>query len=256
MKNHSIIWIVSGLLVYLVYFSMFIFPCVLSINQINRFISPCVLSLGSGIVSGLLVYLVYRFICPLFIFSMRSLNKPNKPVYFSMRSLTGHQDSVQFIGLFGLLVYQFICQCILSLDSAIVSSLLVYFTMHSFTGQWDSVWFIGLFGLSVYFSMVYIGLDGWTSLLRGVCKHLIVVSTSNGSELGPVLSQIRTWQSELAFSNPTDPKTLGTFALRNRYPRQPIGTPPHSDAQPELAFCLLKQPFQLNVLFKRSKCTQ
>ena len=115
---------------------------------------------------------------------MRSLNKPNKPVYFSMRSLTGQWDSVRFIGLFGLLVYlsmhfltgqwdsvrfiglfgllvyQFICQCILSLDSAIVSSLLVYFTMHSFTGQWDSVWFIGLFGLSVYFSMVYIGLDG------------------------------------------------------------------------------------------------
>ena len=143
-----------------------------------------------------------------------------------MHFLTGQWDSVRFIGLFGLLVYQFICQCILSLDSAIVSSLLVYFTMHSFTGQWDSVWFIGLFGLSVYFSMVYIGLDGWTSLLRGVCKHLIVVSTSNGSELGPVLSQIRTWQSELAFSNPTDPKTLGTFALRNRYPRQPIGTPP------------------------------
>ena len=147
-------------------------------------------------------------------------------ILFYVYSPTGQWDSVRFIGLFGLLVYQFICQCILSLDSAIVSSLLVYFTMHSFTGQWDSVWFIGLFGLSVYFSMVYIGLDGWTSLLRGVCKHLIVVSTSNGSELGPVLSQIRTWQSELAFSNPTDPKTLGTFALRNRYPRQPIGTPP------------------------------
>ena len=38
---------------------------------------------------GLLVY-----------FSMRSLNKPNKPVYFSMRSLTGYQESVRFIGLF------------------------------------------------------------------------------------------------------------------------------------------------------------
>jgi hypothetical protein len=76
------------------------FPCVLSINQINRFISPCVLSLDSRIVSGLLVYLVYRFICPLFIFSMRSLNKPNKPVYFSMHSLTGQWDSVRFIGLF------------------------------------------------------------------------------------------------------------------------------------------------------------
>ena len=41
---------------------LFIFPCILSINQINRFISPCVLSLDSGIVSGLLVYLVYWFI--------------------------------------------------------------------------------------------------------------------------------------------------------------------------------------------------
>ena len=61
--------IVSGLLVYLVYWfisPLFIFPCVLSINQINRFISPCVLSLDSGIVSGLLVYLVYWFISPLF----------------------------------------------------------------------------------------------------------------------------------------------------------------------------------------------
>ena len=67
------------------------------------------------------------------------LNKPNKPVYFSMHSLTGHQESVRFIGLFGLLVY---------------------FSMRSLTGQWDSVRFIGLFGLSVYFSMVYIGLDG------------------------------------------------------------------------------------------------
>ena len=47
--------------------------------------------------SGLLVFLVY--------FSMHSLNKPNKPVYFSMRSLTGQWDSVRFIGLFGLLVY-------------------------------------------------------------------------------------------------------------------------------------------------------
>ena len=61
--------IVSGLLVYLVYWfisPLFIFPCILSINQINRFISPCVLSLESGIVSGLLVYLVYWFISPLF----------------------------------------------------------------------------------------------------------------------------------------------------------------------------------------------
>merc|ERR1739841_449236 len=64
---------------------------------------------------GLLVY-----------FSMHSLNKPNKPVYFSMHSLTGYQESVRFIGLFGLLVY---------------------FTMHTFTGEWDSVRFIGLFGL-------------------------------------------------------------------------------------------------------------
>ena len=38
-------------------------------------------------------------------FSMGSLNKPNKPVYFSMRSLTGQLDSVRFIGLFGLSVY-------------------------------------------------------------------------------------------------------------------------------------------------------
>ena len=67
---------------------------------------------------GLLVY-----------FSMRSLNKPNKPVYFSMRSLTGHQDSVRFIGLFGLLVYLvywFISPCTLSLESGIVSGLLIY----------------------------------------------------------------------------------------------------------------------------------
>ena len=59
------------------------------------------------------------------------LNKPNKPVYFSMHSLTGQWDSVRFIGLS------------------------VYFSMHSHTGQWDSVRFIGLFGLSVYFSTVY-----------------------------------------------------------------------------------------------------
>ena len=38
-------------------------------------------------------------------FSMRSLNKPNKPVYFYMHSLTGQWDSVRFIGLFGLSVY-------------------------------------------------------------------------------------------------------------------------------------------------------
>ena len=48
---------------------------------------------------GLLVYFSTVY------FSMRSLNKPNKPVYFSMRSLTGQWDSVRFIGLFGLLVY-------------------------------------------------------------------------------------------------------------------------------------------------------
>ena len=87
---------------------------------------------------GLLVYLKQRYLfekllnnldCVRFIglfgllvyFSMRSLNKPNKPVYFSMRSLTGHQESVRFIGLFGLLVY---------------------FTMHTFTGEWDCVRFI------------------------------------------------------------------------------------------------------------------
>ena len=73
---------------------------------------------------GLLVYLNQRYLfekslnnldCVRFIglfglffhvyFSMRSLNKPNKLVYFSMRSLTGQWDSVWFIGLFGLLVY-------------------------------------------------------------------------------------------------------------------------------------------------------
>ena len=97
----------TGQLVYLVYWfisPLFIFSCILSINQINRFISPCVISLDNGIVSGLLVYLVYWFISPLFFF-MRSLNKPNKTVYFSMRSLTGQWDSVRFIGLFGLSVY-------------------------------------------------------------------------------------------------------------------------------------------------------
>ena len=89
---------------------------------------------------GLLVYLNQRYLfqkslnnldCVRFIgvfglffnvyFSMRSLNKPNKPVYFSMHSLTGYQESVRFIGLFGLLVY---------------------FTMHTFTGEWDCVRFI------------------------------------------------------------------------------------------------------------------
>ena len=54
---------------------------------------------------GLLVYFSTVY------FSMRSLNKPNKPVYFSMRSLTGQWDSVRFIGLFGLLVY---FPCVLS----------------------------------------------------------------------------------------------------------------------------------------------
>ena len=49
-------------------------------------------------------------------FSMRPINKPIKPVYFSMRSLTGQWDSVWFIGLFGLLVSSslFIFPCILS----------------------------------------------------------------------------------------------------------------------------------------------
>merc|ERR1739842_243550 len=77
---------------------------------------------------GLLVYFSTVY------FSMRSLNKPNKPVYLSMHSLTVQWDSVRFIGLFGLSVY---------------------FSMHSHTGEWDSVRFIGLFGLSVYFSTVY-----------------------------------------------------------------------------------------------------
>ena len=110
---------------------------------------------------GLLVYLNQRYLfekslnnldCVRFIgvfglffnvyFSMRSLNKPNKPVYCSMRSLTGQWDSVRFIGLFGLSVYfsmfifpcvlsinqinRFIAPCVLSLDSGIVSGLLVY----------------------------------------------------------------------------------------------------------------------------------
>merc|ERR1719458_622867 len=120
---------VSGLLVYLVYrfiSPLFIFPCVLSINQINRFIG----------LFGLSVYFSTVY------FTMRSLNKPNKPVYFSMRSLTKQWDSVRFIGLFGLSVYfstvyfpcilsinqinRFISPCVLSLDSGIVSGLLVY----------------------------------------------------------------------------------------------------------------------------------
>ena len=90
-----------GLLVYLVYrfiSPLFIFPCVLSINQINRFISPCVLSLDSGIVSGLLVYLVYWFIslCTLSLDSFRN----------------GQWDSVQFIGLFGLLLMNIPRDCL------------------------------------------------------------------------------------------------------------------------------------------------
>merc|ERR1739840_48750 len=85
---------------------------------------------------GLLVYFSTVY------FSMRPINKPNKPVYFSMRSLTGQWDSVRFIGLFGLSVYfsmfifpcvlsinqinRFISPCVLSLGSGIVSGLLVY----------------------------------------------------------------------------------------------------------------------------------
>ena len=61
------VWFIGlfGLLVsfFTVYFSMHSLK-----NQINRFISPRILSLDSGIVSGLLVYLVYWFISPLFIF--------------------------------------------------------------------------------------------------------------------------------------------------------------------------------------------
>ena len=98
---------------------------------------------------------------------MRSLNKPNKPVYFSMHSLTGYQESVRFIGLFGLLVY---------------------FTMHTFTGEWDCVRFIGLFGLLVYFSMrsrtgqwysvQFIGLFGLLSCRTSsqlFCTNLLVI---------------------------------------------------------------------------------
>ena len=72
-----------------------------------------------------------------------------------MHSLIGQCDSVQFIGLFHHALFHwpvgqcsvywfiwFICLCIPSLDSGVVSGLLVFI------------------GLSVYFSMVYIGLDG------------------------------------------------------------------------------------------------
>ena len=92
-------------------FSMFIFPCVLSINQINRFISPCVLSLDSRIVSGLLVYLVYRFICPLFIFPcVLSINQINRFISPCVLSL----DSGIVSGLLVYLVYRFISPCVLS----------------------------------------------------------------------------------------------------------------------------------------------
>ena len=34
---------------------------------------------------------------------LRPINKPNKPVYFSMRSITAEWDSVWFIGLIGFI---------------------------------------------------------------------------------------------------------------------------------------------------------
>ena len=83
---------------------LFIFPCVLSINQINRFISPCILSLDTRKVSGLLVYLVYWFISP----------------------CTLSLESGIVSGLLVYLVYWFISPCVLAQDSDIVSSLLVY----------------------------------------------------------------------------------------------------------------------------------
>ena len=82
---------------------------------------------------------------------MRSLYKPNKPVYFSMRSITGQWDSVWFIGLIGLLVY--FSTVYFSMHSLNKPNKPVYFSMHSLTGHQDSVRFIGLFGLLVYFSI-------------------------------------------------------------------------------------------------------
>ena len=78
---------------------------------------------------------------------MRSLNKPIKPVYFSMRSITGQWDSVWFIGLIGLLVY--FSTVYFSMRSINKPNKPVYFSMRSLTGQWDSVRFIGLIGLLV-----------------------------------------------------------------------------------------------------------
>ena len=76
------------------------------------------------------------------------LNKPNKPVYFSMHSLTGQWDSVRFIGLFGLFFHVYF-----SMRSLNKPNKPVYFSMRSLTGHQDSVRFIGLFGLLVYFSI-------------------------------------------------------------------------------------------------------
>ena len=49
-----------------------------------------------------------------------------------MLTFTEEWDCVQFIDLFGLLLY---------------------FTMLAFTGNWDSVWFIWFIGLLVYFTV-------------------------------------------------------------------------------------------------------
>merc|ERR1719458_2154428 len=103
------VWFI-GLFDLLVYFSTFYFPYVLSINQINRFISPCVLSLDSGIVSGLLVYLVYWFISPLFISPLfifpciLSINQINRFISPCVLSL----DTRIVSGLLVYLVYLFI----------------------------------------------------------------------------------------------------------------------------------------------------
>ena len=101
---------------------------------------------------GLLVYLNQRYLfekslnnldCVRFIglfglffhvyFSMRSLNKPNTPVYFSMHYLTGQWDSVWFIGLIGLLVY--FSTVYFSMHSLNKPNKPVYFSMRSLTGQ-------------------------------------------------------------------------------------------------------------------------
>ena len=88
---------------------------------------------------GLLVYFSTVY------FSMYSLNKPNKPVYFSMHSLTGQWDSVRFIGLsVNALSHWSVGQCPVYWFIWFIG-LSVYLSMHSLIGQCDSVQFIGLF---------------------------------------------------------------------------------------------------------------